>query len=44
MEENMRFGKSLVRISAKNRENTVLNRALVRIRANIEKTPFVVKL
>ena len=37
MEENTLFGKFLVRISAKNRENTVLNRSFVRIRANIEK-------
>ena len=38
MEENTLFGKSLVSIRAKTKEkNTVLNRALGRIRAKIEK-------
>ena len=33
----------MFRIGAKNRENTFCGKALVRIRAKIEKTPFVAR-
>ena len=44
IQNNTLFGTTLVRVGQKYRENTLIRMGIVKIRAKIEKIPFVARL